>query len=62
VCAGVMNEFTVPTEKTDEETNKKKPQFPDDSAVRGLHGPPLPLCPHVFGKRTLALSHCNLNI
>jgi hypothetical protein len=48
-----MNEFTVPMEKTNEETNKKKPQFPDDSAEREPAGEEacmtLLICPHVFG-------------
>jgi hypothetical protein len=51
-----MNEFTVPMEKTNEETNRKEAQFPDDSAERKPAGEEACttrlLCPHVFGTRT----------
>jgi len=57
--------------KTDEETNKKKPQFPDDSAKRKPAGdetcrPPSPRRPlrgpHLVWKRTPTLRHCSSDV
>jgi hypothetical protein len=53
-----MNALTIPMEKTNEETNKKKPQFPDDSAERKPAGveacTSLLRCPHVWQKNANA--------